>query len=82
MWMSTSCVGNPRRGILRAVRPSVIVFAALVVLAGAAAISGSSAVERSAAAPRITLLDTQPVTVRGTGFESAERVQVAAFTGV
>jgi hypothetical protein len=79
--MSTSRAGNPRRGILRPVRPSLIVLAALVVLVGPAASSGSSAVERSATAPRIALLDTQPVTVRGTGFKSAERVQVAAFTG-
>jgi hypothetical protein len=70
------------RGILRPVRPVGIVLAALVVLAGAAGIGGSSAaVERDVAAPRIVLLDTEPATVRGAGFKSAERVQVAAFTG-
>jgi hypothetical protein len=64
------------------VRRITVVLSALVALAGSAAVGGSwAAAGRVAAAPRIVLLDTDPVSVRGTNFKSAERVQVEVVAG-
>jgi len=64
------------------VRRITVVLSALVVLAGAALIGGSwAAAGRHAAAPRIALLDTDPVSVRGTNFKPAERVRVEVDAG-
>jgi len=52
------------------------------LLLGTAVTGGSSAaVSRETAKPRLVLLDTDPVTFRGVGFQSAERVQVTAADG-
>lgn len=64
------------------VRRITVVLSALVALAGAAVVGVSwAASDRDAAAPRIALLDTDPVSVRGTNFKSAERVQVEVVAG-
>jgi hypothetical protein len=64
------------------VRRITVVLSALVVLAGAALIGGSwAAGEGNAGGPRLVLLDSDPVTVRGTNFKSAERVQVEVVAG-
>ncbi len=64
-------------------RRITVVLSALVALAGAAAVGGSlAAADRDAAASRITLLDTDPLSVRGTHFKSAERVRVEAVSGI
>ena len=63
-------------------RRITVVLSALVALAGAAVVGVSwAASDRDAAAPRIALLDTDPVSVRGTNFKSAERVQVEVVAG-
>jgi hypothetical protein len=64
------------------VRPVAFVFAALVVFAASAGIGGSSAaVGGVAVAPRVALVATYPVSIRGTGFRAAERVRVEVVAG-
>ncbi len=81
--MSRLCIHNLGRVHTSRVRRITVVLSALVALAGAAAVGGSlAAADRDAAASRITLLDTDPLSVRGTHFKSAERVRVEAVSGI
>ena len=60
-------------------RRSFLLVALALALCGAALAGGAGA--REGAKARLLLLDSDPVTFRGVGFEASERVQLTAVDG-